>query len=212
MRTKTLFLTAVLSIAGALTASAQVYSVNAVGYVNISFPRGFSMFANPLKAADNTLAKLIPTAPAGTVVYKFNPATGSYSTATFDDLENAWTGAAILLLPGEGAFVSAPSAFQNTFVGEVMQGTALTTQLPAGFSIASSQVPQEGRIDTVLGFPSVEGATIYQFDNATGGYKTAAYDFGEWGPVVPTPKVGEAFWAKMPAATAWTRDFNINTP
>lgn len=214
MRTKTLFLTAVLGIAGAVTASAQVYSVNAVGYVNVAMPKGFSMIANPLKAADNTIAKLIPTAPAGTTIYKFNAATGSYATATFDDLDNAWVpNPNLTLVPGEGAFINAAAAFNNTFVGEVAQGS-LTNSMPAGFSIQSSQVPQEGRVDTVLRFPGISGAQIFQFDNAAGGYKSATFDDldNAWLPAVPTPKVGEAFWVKLGAAANWVRDFNINTP
>jgi len=214
MRTKTLFLTAVLGVAGAISASAQVYSVNAVGYVTVTMPKGFSMVANPLKAADSTIKAIIPTAPAGTTLYKFNPSTGAYTTATFDDLDNAWVpNPNVTLVPGEGVFVSATAQFSNTFVGEVAQGP-LKTSMPAGFSIVSSQVPQEGRIDTVLGFPAIPGAQIYQFDNATGGYKTATFDDldNAWLPAVPTPKVGEAFWVKLGAPADWNRTFNINTP
>ena len=48
MRTKTLLLTAALSAAGIATSMAQVYSANAVGYVNKLIPTGFSMIANPV--------------------------------------------------------------------------------------------------------------------------------------------------------------------
>jgi len=214
MRTKTLFLTAVLGIAGAVTASAQVYSVNAVGYVTVTMPKGFSMVANPLKAADSTIAKLIPTAPAGTTIYKFNPSTGAFVSATFDDLDNAWLpSGAMTLTPGEGAFVNATAQFSNTFVGEVAQGD-LKTAMPAGFSIVSSQVPQEGRVDTVLAFPAIAGATIYQYNNTTGTYVSASFDDldNAWLPAVPSPKVGESFWIKLGAASSWNRTFNINTP
>src|SRR5947207_10303632 len=50
MRTKTLLLTAALAAAGAASAMAQnVYSVNAVGYANVSVPSGFSMIACPFE-------------------------------------------------------------------------------------------------------------------------------------------------------------------
>jgi hypothetical protein len=212
MRTKTLLLTAVLGIAGAVSSSAQVYSVNAVGYVNVVIPRGFSMIANPLKAADSKISALIPTAPAGTTIYKFNPATGSYSSSQFDDLDNAWLpDPNITLTPGEGAFINGASQFTNTFVGEVSTGN-LTNAMSAGFQIVSSQVPQEGRVDTVLGFPPIPGATIYQFNNTTGGYISAQFDDldNAWLPAVPTLKVGEAFWVRLNAAANWTRTFNIN--
>jgi hypothetical protein len=214
MRTKTLLLTAVLGIAGAVSSSAQVYSVNAVGYVNVVMPRGFSMIANPLKAADNKISALLPTAPAGATIYKFNPTTGSYNFSSFDDLDNAWSpDPNITLSPGDGAFITTPVQFTNTFVGEVMTGS-LTNPMPAGFSIVSSQVPQEGRVDTVLGFPGIPGATIYQFNNATGGYVFNSFDDldNAWSPAVPTIKVGESFWIKLSAPANWTRTFNINQP
>jgi len=212
MRTKTLLLTAVLGIAGAVSSSAQVYSVNAVGYVNVVIPRGFSMFANPLKAADSKISALIPTAPAGTTIYKYNPATGGFAISSFDDLDNAWLpDPNITLTPGEGAFINGTAQFTNTFVGEVSTGS-LTNAMSAGFQIKSSQVPQEGRIDTVLGFPPIPGATIYQFNNATAGYVIASFDDldNAWLPAVPTIKVGESFWVNLTAAANWTRTFNIN--
>jgi hypothetical protein len=170
------------------------------------------MIANPLKAADSKISALIPTAPAGTTIYKFNAATGAYTSSSFDDLDNAWLpDPTITLTPGEGAFIDGSAQFTNTFVGEVSTG-ALTNAMSAGFQIKSSQVPQEGRIDTVLGFPAIPGATIYQFNNATGNYVIASFDDldNAWLPAVPTIKVGEAFWVKLAAAANWTRTFNIN--
>jgi hypothetical protein len=57
MRTKTLLLTAALAVAGLSSASAQVYSVNAVGYINLSLPKGFSMICNQLKASPDKQIK-----------------------------------------------------------------------------------------------------------------------------------------------------------
>lgn len=212
MRTKTLLLTAVLSAAGILSSSAQVFSVNAVGYVNVQIPAGFSMIANPLKATANTLGALIPTAPDGTTVWKFNPTTGTFTSATFDALDNAWgPNPNIGVEPGEGLIIRAAAAFQNTFVGEVLQG-ALSTAMPSGYSIVSSKVPQEGRVDTVLAFPGVDGASISRFDNAANRYVSSTFDGidNAWTPSTPSPRVGESFWARMPAATTWSRNFNIN--
>ena len=95
MRTKTLLLTAALTAAGALTSMAQVYSVNIVGYINLSIPRGFSMIANQLNATpDNTLETLMPTMPEGTIIYKFNPALrgglGAYDQYQFSADNPGW--------------------------------------------------------------------------------------------------------------------------
>jgi hypothetical protein len=98
-------------------------------------------------------------------------------------------------------------------VGEVKQGTALTTALPAGFAIVSSQVPQAGKITTDLGYPAAEGDIVYQYSPATG-YKTTSYEFGAWGAGGPNDEpviaVGEAFWSKKVAAGTWTRSFSVS--
>jgi hypothetical protein len=49
-----------------------VYSVNAVGFVKVTVPAGFSMIANPLKAPTNTVGALFADAPDGTTVYKYD--------------------------------------------------------------------------------------------------------------------------------------------
>src|SRR3989304_4197401 len=91
MRTKTLLLTAVVSAAGIATSMAQVFSVNAVGYVSKPLQAGkFHLIANPLIASDNSIGKLFAGVPGGTQVFKFDSAKSSLVTATFDDLDNAF--------------------------------------------------------------------------------------------------------------------------
>lgn len=73
MRTKTLLLTAVLGVASIVAALAAdpVYSVNAVGYVNVVLKPGFTIVANPLNAGDNHLSKIFPAnMPSGTTIYR----------------------------------------------------------------------------------------------------------------------------------------------
>jgi hypothetical protein len=208
MRTKTLLLTAALAVAGTLSSVAQVYSVNAVGYVNVTVPRGFSMIANPLNASTNTIPALFASAPDGTIIYKFNSATGTYTSNLKDFGE--WSIPNDSLLPGDGAFIlnSGTQPFTVTFVGEVMQGN-LTNAIPNGFSIKSSMVPQSGQLDTVLGFPAVDGDTIYRFNNSTGTYTSSLLDFGEWS-TPPVPAVGESFFVFKNGAANWTRQFSVN--
>lgn len=211
MRTKTLLLSAAVGAAGLLAASAQVYSVNSVGYVNLAIPPGFSMIANPLNAADNTIGALFDPAktglPDGTTIYKFNSSTGQYSVNVLDF--GAWANPSDTLNPGEGAFIrNVGPATTITFVGEVMQGT-LTQSLPQGFSIQASQVPQSGQLDTDLGFPAVDGDTVFMFVNSTGQYSVHAFDFGAWN-VPPVPAVGESFFVQKIAAATWTRNFSVN--
>ena len=223
MRTKTLLLTAALSAAGIATSMAQVYSVNAVGYVNTTLVPGFNLVSNPLdNKTGNTIANLFGTGiaggpPDGLIVYYFNATTDSYVTALYDGLLQAWSPAAAgnqAVVPGEGVFVFNPNAgnVTATFVGEVPQGS-LANPLPQGFSIKASQVPQAGTI-TALGYgdDAVDGDIIYKWNSATDVYSSHVYDglLTAWTPTEPIIAVGEAFFLFKAAAGTWDRDFNVN--
>jgi hypothetical protein len=208
MRTKTLLLTAALGAVGLTSATAQqVFSVNAVGFVNVVVPPNFSMIANPLNAPTNTIPALFAGVPDGTTIYKFDGT--SYTVNTLDLGE--WGLPAQTLVPGEGAFIRNPGTapFTVTFVGEVMQGS-LSNPLPANFSIKSSQVPQAGTVATLLGYPAADGDTIYQFVSAQQAYVIHTLDLGEWSGGEPNIAVGESFFSKKVAAGNWTRTFSVN--
>jgi hypothetical protein len=214
MRTKTLLLTAALSAAGIATSMAQVYSVNAVGYVNTPLVAGYNLVSNPLdnKATDgNQIRNLFAALPPGSQIFKFDSASARYDLASVDDFTGEITGpaATMTVLPGEGVFVQAPSAATITFVGEVPTGS-LSNPLPRGFSIRSSQVPQAGALTTALGYAPEEGDQIFIWVEATQRYTTHSFEFGEWAGGVPTVEVGEAFFVNTQVARNWTRTFNIN--
>jgi len=229
MRTKTLLLTAALSVAGIATSMAQaVYSVNAVGYVNTDLVPGFNLISNPLdnKAPNgNTIANLFTTGIQGTIpnqltVYHFNPTTDSYESTSYDDIDGAFIGAAAntVIPPGTGVFVLVPQSAGNkrvTFVGEVPQAAASNITIPQGFSIKASTVPIAGPV-TSMAFPSGQGDTIYEWDKATQAYVSASYDDidATWvrngQPAVPVIDVGEAFFVFKVASAAWTRNFSVN--
>jgi hypothetical protein len=215
MRTKTLLVIAALSAAGAVTSMAQVFSVNAVGYVVKTIPaNGLALISNPLRAQNNTIAELFKGAPDGTTVFKFDPAKGSFDTAVMDPIDGVFLGdgASKTLLPGEGVFVrnttGAPISF--TFVGEVEQG-ALSNPIPKGLSIKSSMVPQRGTAKE-LGLPGEVGDILYQYNTATQSYDTSVFDpFDlDWLPALKPLEVGEAFFLNKANAGTWTRTFTVN--
>jgi len=190
---------------------AQVYSQNAVGYVNVTLAPGFNLIANPLQAPVNTLGALIPIAPDGAQFYKFTG--GSFATFTFDGLDNVWTpNGNVSLAPGEGGFLNNPTAGNVvvTFVGDVLQGT-LSTLLPQGFSIASSKVPQAANVNT-LELPPDDGDQLFKFVNPGPGYVTYTFDGLDlvWTPSAPVINVGEAFFINKTIARTWTRTFSVN--
>lgn len=199
--------------AGFGAASAQsVYSVNAVGYVNLNIGNGFTMIANPLNTTNNTIGVLLAGVPDFTTLYKWNEVSQGFDIATF--FFGAWDHPEYTLNVGEGAFISPAGPFTLTFVGEVLQGN-LTNPVPSNFSIRSSQVPQAGTVGA-LGLTVNDFDTLYQWDTATQSYLIWTYFFGGWGdpvpgpPTEPTVAVGESFFLSTGTPYNWTRTFSVN--
>jgi hypothetical protein len=231
MRTKALLLSAAIGAALAPTAMAQVYSVNAVGYINLPeiAPGNFAIIANQLdNGAGNMLSDLIPVAPEGTVVYAWDVSGQQYLPVTFDEYEGGWipatTAGLIDLSPGKAVFVLAPAgaALNITFVGDVPQaqaGGTLQTTYPTdgGFALIASQVPQAGNLVTALKYTPADQDVVYRFDVPTQQYLPRTYDEYEGGflPVDDLDiAVGEGFFLKAGGANSgvWARAFDINDP
>jgi hypothetical protein len=207
MRTKTLLLTAALSAAGIATSMAQVYSVNAVGYVNTTLVPGFNLVSNPLRSTEpngNQIQNLFGSLPANTIVYLWN---GAGFDQTINDPDFGWS----------------PENVGNrtlTFVGEVVQGQNLSVPIAQGFNLVSSIVPQEGTA-TTLGYQPQANDVLY-FWNETANqngpgpaqsYVQTVYDaeFGEFSIPLPTLAVGDAFFIRSQTGNrTWTRNFNVN--
>lgn len=215
MRTNALLLAAAIVAGGAITGAAQtVYSINAVGYVNLTIPVGFSMVANPLKAGTNTLEYLFGSnVPDFATLYKFNGVT--FQTITF--LGGQPDTANVTLAPGEGCFFYTDTMFTNTFVGEVVQndpgtGAPVTNSVPAGFSIRASLVPQEAPLSTLgVGTALGDFDTVYLFNNANGSYRTVTF-IGGAPDDDATVAVGQAFWVNAAVPGTWTRSFTVSAP
>ena len=230
MRTKTLLLTAALSAAGLATSMAQVYSVNAVGYVNKGpIPaNGWAALGNPLNGTNNSLNTIMPlpdTGFDGSAIYRFDPVQQTYLDSV------SWIGGFgwfspsdpdPTINPGEGFF------FQNvgsqpltlTFVGEVPSGTLNNPVVGANlWSIRSSAVPKGLRLGDTdpatgtpnnLEFPAGDGDTVYIFDTATQGYLdsyTYVPGFGWFSASDPDPdgpliEPGSGFFVQAGGSTA----------
>ena len=222
MRTKTLILSVLLGAVGAFSTMAQtnVFSLNAVGYVNTTCPPGFSIVANPLNTTNNTVVSLIPTPPVGSKVYKF--VGGVFQIATFGyfddngDFQTAWDNPALNLAPGDGVWFknSAVTNHTITWVGEVMQGS-VTNPILAGFNLKGSIIPQAGALDTVLNYPPTTNDVVYLFRGGVFqishyGYFDDNGDYQIAWDSIPSPNVSEGFWIKTANAKNWTRTFSVN--
>jgi hypothetical protein len=188
-----------------------VYSVNIVGYVNKSIPRGFSMLADQLKnSPDNKLTTILPTPPDQTEAYFF--INGGYKVLTYLD-GIGWdtedpANLNLTLSPGGGMFINSPSVFTATFVGEVLTGS-VDVSIKSGFSIISSAIPQAGLIQTDLKYQPLDNDEVYKWNGV--GFDVFTYlDGVGWDPVEPTFAVGDAFFANSPGSNSrvWNRVFN----
>jgi hypothetical protein len=191
-------------------AQSNVYSLNVVGYVNVTVPaNAYQLIANPLQSTNDTLVSLIPNPPPATTFYKYITGSG-YVIYTFDEFDLSWN-ANVSLAPGEGGFIKNPvgTPMTITFVGEVQQG-ALTNAVPNGYSIRASKVPQAGGVTSQLLFPPAPADTLYKYIPGSG---YVIYTFDEfdlsWGPSEPNIGVGESFFVFKQGATNWVRNFSV---
>jgi hypothetical protein len=231
MRTKTLLLSAVLGALSCASMMAQVYSLNAVGYVNVTCPAqdsvtglgGWAIIANQLNSGDNSITNLIPVDATmnGDTIYKYNSVDQSW--ASFQVTRGVWPSAIgnTTLNPGEAAFFFNPNtAITLTFVGTVLQGSLTNSLVPAysdgsgGFNLVSSIVPQGGDISTNLGITvdsTMNGDTVYVYDTTAQGYNTYQVSRGAWSPSAPRLAVGQGFFFyNANNALNWTRTFTVN--
>ncbi len=214
MKTKVLLLGAALAMTTAI-ASAQTYSSNVVGYVNVDLVPGWNLIANPLDAGEgaNTVQTLLSGVPAGTAVYKMVDGGYQILSYVYDDLfeEYSWVGEDQSLAPGEGVFINVPEAATVTFVGEVVVGNH-SVDIPAGWSIVSNPIPVAGTVST-LGLESVVevGDSIYKYNN---GYEISSYVYDDlfeeygWNNNLSIA-VGEAFFINKATPATWTKTFEF---
>lgn len=205
MRTKTTILSAVALAAGLLSASAQVYSANVVGYYNVAVNAGgYKLIANQLTNSANNLnvvlgagAKSDPNGVVNTVIYLWGGSgyniyqyfTGADADTYFLGVGsvNGWydatgTLAVGTLKQGTGHFLYNPSAssITNTFVGQVVQGSFART-IKTGFDTYSIVPPVSTNVDSFVGFPGtsdVNGVNNDQIYIYNGGFNIYQYFTG----------------------------------
>jgi hypothetical protein len=196
-------LTAILAcLAGA---HAQVnYSTNIVGFYSLHVSANQPvLIANQLNTVSNTLSQLLPGAPPGATLSKFD---GGYTTATLRD--GAWD-SHLTLNPGEGGLYTSPADATLTFCGAVLQGS-LTNTLPAGEQvIRSAMVPLSGRGSADLGIPGEKNDTLALY---AGGYTTYTFRGSGWNPGDPVIGAGQAWWyqrANSSDDSLWVQSFVV---
>jgi hypothetical protein len=238
MRTKTLILSGLLAALSGASLMAQVYSLNAVGYINVDVPPGWSMIADQLYLTNQQTAQSIdavfgPQLLNGTSTSAdpyvnceiFAWANGAFQPALFvtqqpnqaADWSSPTFAQETTFNPGQGAFIYNPNAdFQITFVGQVPQGT-VTNQMVQGFNLVSSIIPQSGAVDIDLGIQPAALDEVFLWQD--GAYEavnicvsvTSSATNWSYG-YSSTNFVGSSFFYYAESATPnpWIRTFNIN--
>lgn len=209
-----------IGAAGIVSSFAQnVYSVNVVGYINMTLTNTWSLIGDQLDdGAGNQITNIFAAPFSGYPVnfYKYNGATydqlSRLSAATWTFSPNTVANRQNTLKPGEAVFVrkqfAGPLTF--TFVGEVMQGDLVNPVTP-GFELYSAMVPQEGGIRTVHNFqPNRNDQVFFAFNGTT--YTSRAWLGTTWSGAEPNIKVGEGFWInnRTNIVNNWTRTFFVN--
>jgi hypothetical protein len=234
MRTKTLALSALLGAlsSASLVAQTNVYSLNAVGYINVTMPPGYTILTDPLIASpDNTLNTVLNDGNsqyAGASVFPFiNGGSFSSTVETGNPFQPGWEngGSDVSLTPGQAVFFynPGPGNMTATFVGTVPQGS-LTNTLPVGYSLVASIVPTSGDLVTnsITQFSVANsGDIVYFFNPATQLYEsnTPEFEFGSWSGGDPTTgdpvntNVAHGFFyynAGSAGTETWVENFSIN--
>jgi len=168
MRTKTLALSAVLGLLGSASLMAQstnVYSINAVGYINVTLYPGYNLITCPLVCSpDNTVGTLLNNtngqyqigsghSVTGATIFQYINGVGYVAGDTASKAGvNGWQfGGTNTINPGQAVWFLNPVAnggsnMLATFVGQVPQNGSpyMTNALYPGYNLVGSVVPVSG--------------------------------------------------------------------
>jgi len=231
MRTKTMLLSALLGALGGVSVHAQnVYSLNAVGYINVTMQPGYNIITCPLIASpDNTIATLLNNTNAQyqsgnrTVAEVFQFTGGAYTaedTASAGNAPSGWaSGGTITLNPGQAVFFYNPTStnMYATFVGTVPTGS-ITNSLAPGYSLVGSVVPVSGDIVTNSISLFTNGASSGRTSDeiftyaATGGYSENIFSSGAWSPsdpVLTNVYEGFFFYNAFSTTNNWIENYSV---
>lgn len=221
-----MLLSALIGTIGAVSAMAQtnVYSLNAVGYINITAYPGFNMVSCPLLASpDNTLNTLLP-ATNGQYrrwqVYTFNPTATPQYTEDIGTATQWGNGGAETIAPGTAVWLYNPSNTVSTitFVGTVPTGPQTTTLYASSFNLVSTAVPASGDIVTnsLMTFSNavkkdqvyVYAASNYTEYIATGTNLKTNWPSGD--PILPFVGSGMFYYNAQSTNNYWLENYSVS--
>jgi len=224
---------AALAASLASSMAQNVYSLNVVGYVNVTLPPSqFYLVANPLDASmggtvanGNAMTNLInatttPALAASSSIATFNSALNNYNSPslTYSVKTKAWSGN-FDMPPGKAALFYNNGAVPAvvTFTGQVPQGSYNVATLGANqFSFVGSPVPIGGNITnstTALGLVPSASDSVATFNSAANNWNsvvTWSVKSKAWSGTMPID-AGQGFLYYNNAAVAnnWVSNFTV---
>jgi hypothetical protein len=205
MRTKTLILAAAALAAGLASSVAQsnVYSINIVGYYNVTLPANTKVLcANQLDDGTNQANDLLGGLANGSSVQYWN---GSAFVASSKSA-GAYAGNPSLP-PGSGFFVTSKALYTNTFIGTAPMSNSLA--MTANVKVlVGSRIPFSGNANDPIGSNSLNLASLpngsaIQYWNGTSfvaSSKAAGAFAGN-----PAIAVGQGFFLTDKTTSAWNQ-------
>jgi hypothetical protein len=227
MRTKTMLLSALLGAVGCVSAMAQtnVYSANAVGYVNVTLYPGFNLVSDPLIASpDNTVSNLFVNTNGQWKtwqVWEYNPTLGSPYTEIIGTATSWGAGGTNTLNPGQCVWVKNPSNanYSVTFVGTVPTSSSVTLYANS-FNLVSTAIPASGDVVTnslmsLTNASKLDQLWTYNPTLATPPKEyictgTGANRWGATDPNLPWVGTGFFYYNKTNFNNTWTQSYSVN--
>jgi len=218
MRTKVLLGLAALAVGLSTSVAQNVYSLNVVGYVNVSLQASkLSFLSLPLASAngDYTVGNTIKLDNGDgsqdfSLLYHWNVGAQQWDGA-ITWFGGAWDNPSMVISNGAGFFIAANANSTLTFVGEVPQGV-IPYSVPVGLSTMANKIP------VTTNFPGADVGNdfdlVYTWNQAGQQWNGAnTYFGGAWDSASadgPTLNPGDAlFYANGGTALAFTRNFTV---
>ena len=221
MRTKALLGLAALAVGLSTSVAQNVYSLNVVGYVNVTLTANqLSLLSLPVAPVDGnfniTNTIVLDDTQDGAVIYKW--AGTGWDPNLYQWFAGAGWSPSTVISNGQAFFLAPAAAGTLTFVGQVPQG-ALSYTIPPGLSTLANMVP----VSTNFPGSTVgnDGDTIYLWNSVTHGWSSTLWSYfggtgwdngGGAGNSVNGPLLNPAdgvFYANGGAVVSFTQNFTV---
>jgi hypothetical protein len=231
MRTKTMLLSALLGALGSVSVMAQtnVYSLNAVGYINVTLNPGYNIVSCPLICSpDNTINTLLGPDTNGQYkkwqIYGWNPTASPQAFIPESGGPSGWAnGGTQTINPGQAVWIENQSNITTTvtFVGTVPTGS-LTNAIYPGYNLISSIVPASGDLltNSIMNLTNqpTKKDQVYTYNPVPSPGAFTGYSAGgnpaAWTSDPQLPSVGGGFWYESQSAATnyWVENYSVSNP